>query len=76
VSIGVGNPGGYYEGTGTPQYVFKSIDIELSPLNPVRKMLIDRLWRGNDPFRGLSGNLFAFDLKGWGSQHAYLSDAD
>jgi hypothetical protein len=75
VSIGLGNPGGHYEGTGTPQYIFKSIDIELLPLNPIRQMLIGRLWRGNDPFRGLLGNLFEFDLQGWGSQHEYLSDA-
>jgi hypothetical protein len=75
LSVGMGKPGGHYAGTGTDQYIFKSIDVELQPLNPIRKILVDRLWRGNDPFRGFPGNLFEYDLQGWGSQHAYLSDA-
>jgi hypothetical protein len=72
LSVGMGKPGGYYLGTGTDQYLFKSIDIELLPLNPIRQMLVDRLWRGNDPVRGISSNLFEYDLQGWNSQHAYL----
>jgi hypothetical protein len=66
LSIGMGKPGGYYEGTGADQYIFKSIEVELQPLNQVRQLLIDRLWRGNDPFRGFSSNLFEYDLQGWG----------
>ena len=37
-------------------------------------MLVDRIWQGNDPFRGFSNNLFEHDTQGWGSQHHYLSD--
>ena len=74
LSVGMGKPGGHYTGTGADQYIFKSIEIELLPLNPTRQMLIDRLWRGNDPFRGFPWNLFDYDLQGWNSQHAYLKD--
>jgi hypothetical protein len=38
-------------------------------------MLIDRLWRGHDPFQGFPDNLFEYDLQGWGSQHPYLTEA-
>jgi len=75
VSVGMGKPRGCYEGTGRDQYIFKSIEIELLPLNQIRQMLVNRLRRGNDPFRGFSGNLFEYDLQGWGSQHAYLTEA-
>jgi hypothetical protein len=75
ISIGMGKPSGYYEGTGVDQYIFESIQVELLPLNCVRQMLIDRLWRGYDPFRDFPGNLFEYDLQGWGSQHPYLTEA-
>jgi hypothetical protein len=74
LSLGTGKPRGRYRGTGSDQYVFKSIKVELSALNPTRQMIIDRLWRGCDPLRGFPGNLFEYDLQGWNSQHAYLSD--
>jgi hypothetical protein len=75
ISIGTGKPRGQYAGTGTDQYIFKSIEIELRPINEVRQMLVERLWRGNDPFRAFPSNLFEHDLQGWGSQHPYLSEA-
>jgi hypothetical protein len=74
LSVGTGKPRGRYQGTGSDQYVFKSIEGELSALNPTRQMILDRLWRGCDPLRGFPGNLFEYDLQGWNSQHAYLSD--
>jgi hypothetical protein len=75
LSIGMAKPDGYYKGTGKDQYIFETIEVELLPLNPVRQKLVDRLWRGNDPFRDFPGNLFEYDLQGWNSQHPYLSEA-
>ncbi|HWB51991.1 MAG TPA: class I SAM-dependent methyltransferase [Stellaceae bacterium] len=75
LSIGMGKPCGQYQGTGTDQYIFKSIEVELLPLNAVRHMLVEKLWRGSDPFQGFSANLFEYDLQGWASQHAYLVEA-
>jgi predicted O-methyltransferase YrrM len=75
LSIGLGKPRGHYQGAGTDQYLFQIIEVELLPLNAPRQIIIDRLWRGNDPFRGFPANLFEHDLQGWNSQHAYLSDA-
>jgi hypothetical protein len=74
LSFGTGRPHGQYHGTGTEQYIFKSIEVELLPLNQTRKTIIDRLWRGHDPISELPGNLFEHDLQGWNSQHAYLAD--
>ncbi len=74
LSLGTGKPRGRYQGTGVDQYAFKRIEVELSPLNPTRQMIIDRLWRGRDPLRDFPGNLFEYDLQGWNSQHAYLND--
>lgn len=75
LSIGTGKPRGHYAGSGAEQYVFRSIRVELLPLNPVRKKLVNQLWRGNDPFSGFPGNLFEDDPQGWNSRHEYLSDA-
>jgi predicted O-methyltransferase YrrM len=74
LSVGMGKPGAVFQGTGTDQYIVKSIEAELKPLSAIRQMLVDRIWRGNDPFRGFSNNLFEYDTQGWGSQHHYLSD--
>jgi hypothetical protein len=74
LSFGTGKPRGLYQGTGVDQYHLKSIEVELLPRNHIRKMIIDKLWNGNDPFRDLPRNLFQHDLQGWNSQHAYLSD--
>jgi Methyltransferase domain len=41
----------------------------------MRQMLVDRLWRGNDPLHHFPGNLFEYDLQGWNSQHSYLAEA-
>ena len=75
ISVGMGKPGGYYAGTGVDQYIFESIEVELLPLNDTRQMLVDRLWRGYDPFQDFPGNLFEYDLQGWNSQHVYLTEA-
>jgi len=74
LSIGTGKPRGRYQGTGKDQYLLKSIEVELLPLNPARQRVIGLLWRGHDPLRDLPANLFAHDLQGWNSQHPYLSD--
>jgi hypothetical protein len=74
LSVGTGEPSGRYQGTGVDQYLFKSIEVELLPLNPIRKMIIDRIWKGSDPFRDFPGNLFDYDLTGWNSQHSYLGE--
>jgi predicted O-methyltransferase YrrM len=74
LSLGTGKPRGHYRGTGVDQYYFKSIEVELLPINSVRKVVFDRLWKGYDPFRALRGRLLAYDLQGWNSQHSYLSD--
>ena len=74
LSVGTGKPRGRYHGSNLDQYIFKDIQVELFPLIKTRKMIFDRLWRGNDPFRGLPANLFAHDLQGWNSQHPYLSE--
>jgi hypothetical protein len=75
LSFGTGKPRGRYQGTGVDQYLLKSIDVELLPLNPIRQIIFDRLWNGYDPFRDFPGNLFEYDLQGWNSQHPYLGDA-
>jgi len=75
LAVGLGKPGGQYTGTGQEHYVFRSIDVELLPTSPVRQMLVQRIWRGNDPFSGFPANLFEYDLQGWGSQHPYLRQA-
>ena len=75
LSFGTGKPRGRYQGTGVDQYLFKSIDVELFPLNPIRQIIFDRLWNGYDPYRDLPLNLFEYDLQGWNSQHPYLGDA-
>jgi hypothetical protein len=74
LSFGTGKPHGRYEGTGVDQYLFKSVEVEILPRNRTRKVIVDKLWNGYDPFGGLPGNLFQHDLQGWNSQHPYLSD--
>jgi hypothetical protein len=73
LSIGTGKPNGCYQGSGVDQYLFKSIEVEIIPRNLTRKAIVDKIWNGNDPLRGLPGNLFQYDLQGWNSQHEYLS---
>ncbi len=75
LSIGVGKPRGRYLGTGSDQYIFKSIEVEILPLNPTRQLLIQRLWRGHDPVSSVPENLFQYDLQGWNSQHEYLTES-
>jgi cephalosporin hydroxylase len=75
LSLGTGNPRGQYQGTGADQYFLKCLEVELLPLNPIRQSLIERIWRGNDPFGSFPRNLFGHDLQGWNSQHPYLAEA-
>ncbi len=42
---------------------------------PVRRHVIDRLYRGVDPIGGIPAGLYARDLQGWNSQHPFLADA-
>ena len=72
LSLGTGKPPGRYQGAGVDQYLFKSIEVELLPLNPIRQFIIDRIWKGSDPLCDLPGNLFQYDLQGWNRQHPYL----
>jgi hypothetical protein len=74
LSIGTARPRGVYAGTGADQYTFSSVEVEILPLNPTRQVIIDRLWRGNDPCRGFPPHLFEYDLQGWNSQHPYLRE--
>jgi cephalosporin hydroxylase len=74
LSIGTAKPRGMYAGTGADQYSFNIIEVEILPLNPTRQLIIDRLWRGNDPCRGFPPHLFEYDLQGWNSQHPYLRE--
>ena len=75
LSFGTGKPSGRYHGGGVDQYLLKSIEVELLPLNSVRQTLINKIWKASDPFHDLPENLIAHDLQGWNSQHPYLSDA-
>jgi hypothetical protein len=75
LSLGTGNPRGRYQGTGEDQYFLKTLEVELLPLNPIRQTLIERIWKGDDPFRGFPRKLFEHDLQGWNSQHPYLAEA-
>jgi len=40
----------------------------------IRKILLDTLWRGVDPFVGFPKGLFGLDPQGWNSNHPYLTD--
>lgn len=39
-----------------------------------RQEIVQRLWRGRDPFEAFPRPLYAQDLQGWGSQHPYLTE--
>jgi predicted O-methyltransferase YrrM len=41
----------------------------------MRDYLVEKLWRGNDPFDGFPNKFYATDTQGWNSQHGYLADA-
>jgi hypothetical protein len=75
ISIGTGKPDGDYTGSGTDQYLFKSISVSIVCRNRMRAAVLNQLWDGRDPFDGLPANLFEFDLQGWNSQHPYLREA-
>jgi hypothetical protein len=44
-------------------------------MTKLREALVDRMWRGQDPFLNYPGRLYRQDHQGWGSSHAYLTDA-
>jgi tRNA G46 methylase TrmB len=39
----------------------------------MRNKLIEKFWRGKDPFSNFPDNLYSLDLQGWGSEHPYLT---
>jgi hypothetical protein len=47
----------------------------VTPSCTVRKAVIDKVWRGADPFLGFPSQLYASDTQGWNSAHPYLSQA-
>jgi predicted O-methyltransferase YrrM len=44
-------------------------------MGSTRGEIVDRIWRGVDPFAGFPSNLYALDMQGWGSGHHYLTEA-
>ena len=44
-------------------------------MTQIREALVNRMWRGQDPFRNFPARLYRQDQQGWGSQHPYLTDA-
>ncbi len=41
----------------------------------VRDFVIDKLYRGTDPFVGFPKNIYDKDIQGWQSNHPYLTDS-
>lgn len=41
----------------------------------IRNAVIDKLYRGSDPFAGFPLNLYEKDVQGWQSGHSYLVDS-
>jgi hypothetical protein len=41
----------------------------------VRDALLNKIWRGQDPFLNYPSRLYRQDQQGWGSAHHYLTDA-
>lgn len=41
----------------------------------VRDSLIERIWRGKDPFIGFPAETYKIDRQGWNDNHHYLRDA-
>jgi Methyltransferase domain len=44
-------------------------------MQTVRQFIIDRLWRGHDPFAAFPSSLYVHDPGGWNSDHGYLIEA-
>jgi predicted O-methyltransferase YrrM len=44
-------------------------------MTTVCKALLDKVWRGQDPFLNYPSRLYRQDQQGWGSTHRYLTDA-
>jgi predicted O-methyltransferase YrrM len=44
-------------------------------MQTVRQLIIDRLWRGHDPFAAFPSSLYMHDSRGWNSDHVYLHEA-
>ena len=43
-------------------------------MTPTRTFLLERLWRGADPFLGFPANIYQNDTQGWGSTHRFLTE--
>lgn len=44
-------------------------------MNPVKQVVVERLWRGVDPMLGFPHTLIEADVQGWNSEHPYLAHA-
>ena len=43
-------------------------------MTATRTFLLERLWRGADPFLGFPANIYQNDTQGWGSTHRFLTE--
>lgn len=43
-------------------------------MGSVRQDVLDRIWRGVDPFVGFPKGLYEVDMQGWGSAHPYIGE--
>jgi hypothetical protein len=44
-------------------------------MTEIRDRLVNRIYRGNDPFAGFPAKLYATDMQGWNSSHFILPEA-
>jgi hypothetical protein len=44
-------------------------------MTKVRDSVLNKVWRGQDPFQNYPGRLYRSDSQGWGSTHRYLAEA-
>ncbi len=43
-------------------------------MTSIREALLNKIWRGHDPFLNYPSRLYRQDHQGWGSSHPYLTD--
>lgn len=44
-------------------------------MTATRQRVLERIWRGHDPFAGFPTRLYENDTQGWNSHHPYLTDS-